>query len=70
MSEPVVDFPNLAFPNGVTRAIWLAAHQAECFPVECDAQEAPNRSSMPPAPTSLDVDRKTCTASVDRKSKS
>lgn len=32
--------PYVAFSNGVTRTIWLAAHEAECFPVECHVREA------------------------------
>ncbi|MGF6292707.1 plasmid fertility inhibition factor family protein [Paraburkholderia youngii] len=44
--ERLVDFPYVAFTNGVTRTIWLAAHQAECFPVECDAKQAPLLHSL------------------------
>lgn len=32
--------PYVAVSNGVTRTIWLAAHEAECFPVECHVREA------------------------------
>jgi hypothetical protein len=41
VGERDVEFPYVAFTNGVTRTIWLAAHQAECFPVECDVKGAP-----------------------------
>ncbi|CDY78648.1 hypothetical protein BGLT_04953 [Caballeronia glathei] len=33
-------FPYVAFTNGVTRTIWLAANGAKYFPVECHVREA------------------------------
>ncbi|AME28224.1 plasmid fertility inhibition factor family protein [Burkholderia sp. PAMC 26561] len=46
VGERVAEFPYVAFTNGVTRTIWLAANQAECFPVECDARQAPLLHSL------------------------
>ncbi|MCG5076359.1 plasmid fertility inhibition factor family protein [Paraburkholderia tagetis] len=33
-------FPYVAFTDGITRTIWLAAHGAPCFPVECHVRDA------------------------------
>jgi hypothetical protein len=41
VSERKDKFPYVAFTNGVTRTIWLAAHHAKCFPVECHVRDAP-----------------------------
>jgi len=33
--------PYVAFADGVVRTLWLAAHAAQCFPVECSVHDAP-----------------------------
>jgi hypothetical protein len=47
-----VHTPYIAFTNGVTRTIWLAAHKAERFPVECDIKQAPRLHQLAGAPGS------------------
>jgi hypothetical protein len=33
----------VAFVNGITRTIWLLAHGAKCFPIECGIKEGAGR---------------------------
>lgn len=40
VGKDVLETPYVAFTNGVTRTIWLAAHGARQFPVECSVREA------------------------------
>jgi hypothetical protein len=30
----------VAFTDGIMRTLWLAAHAAQCFPVECSVHDA------------------------------
>jgi hypothetical protein len=46
VGEREIETPHVGFTNGVTRTIWLAAHGADCFPVECDLRSAPLLHSL------------------------